>query len=158
MVAQPLFCTAAQVEKEREMAEISATPLVRKLGIKAGQRIAFVNAPIDFARTLGPLPPGCDVVGSVSDEGERIDVILCFGGNQAALGEAFMHSKGQLTASGGLWLCWPKKASKVSTDLSDAVVQRIGLDGGLVDNKVCSVDATWSAMRFVYRLRDRPAQ
>ena len=140
------------------MAEVSATPLVRKLGIKLGHRIAFQNAPNDFSRTLGPLPTGCMVVAIDDPEADRMDVILSFGESQTVLRRAFPDLKARLAINGGLWLCWPKKASGVKTDLSDQVVQQIGLDGGLVDNKICSIDATWSAMRFVWRLRDRPPE
>jgi hypothetical protein len=138
------------------VAEVSSTPLVRKLGIKAGHCVSFVNAASDFARTLGPLPAGCQQVAV--DDGEELHVILCFGQSQATLRKLFADAKRRLAANGGLWLCWPKKASGVKTDLADSIVQQIGLDGGLVDNKICSIDATWSAMRFVFRLRDRPAQ
>ena len=61
-----------------------------------------------------------------------------------------------LAPAGGLWLAWPKRASGLRTDLSDDVVRELGLATGLVDNKVCAVDATYSGLRFVYRLRDRP--
>jgi hypothetical protein len=137
------------------MAEVSATPLVRKLGIKPGQRVVFQNAPNDFSRTLGPLPAGCIVMAIDDTEAERMDVILSFGESQTFLRRAFPDLKARLATNGGLWLCWPKKASGVKTDLSNQGVQHIGLDGGLVDNKICSIDATWSAMRFVWRLRDR---
>ncbi len=140
------------------MAEVSLTPLFRKLGIKPGQRLAFVNAPTDFPRTLGPLPAGCEVVPVDAKDALDLDVIVCFGDNQAALRDWFPELKRRLAAAGGLWLCWPKKASGVKTDLADSIVQQIGLDGALVDNKICSIDATWSAMRFVYRLKDRPRQ
>jgi hypothetical protein len=69
---------------------------------------------------------------------------------------AFAGLAGQLTPAGALWVAWPKLASRVPTDLREGVVQAIGLEAGLVDNKVCSVDATWSALRFVVRLADRP--
>jgi hypothetical protein len=140
------------------MAEVSPTPLIRKLGIKAGHRVAFVDPPPTFARTLGPLPAGCHEAPLEGDDGEQVDVVLCFCLSQAALRKSFAAVKPRLAASGGLWLCWPKKASGVATDLADMVVQKIGLDGGLVDNKICSIDATWSAMRFVFRLRDRPGK
>jgi hypothetical protein len=140
------------------MAEVSATPLVRKLGIKPDHRLAIVNAPANFMRTLGPLPAGCLTFTPEIDELAEMDVILSFGESQLAHLKVFAELKTGLAANGGLWLCWPKKASAVVTDLSDSVVQKIGLDGGLVDNKICSVDATWSAMRFVFRLRDRPRQ
>jgi hypothetical protein len=140
------------------MAEVSPTPLVRKLGIKPGYRISFVHAPADFARTLGPQPPGCRQLPEDANDAEQLDVIVCFGDSHARLRKTFAEYKARLATNGGLWLCWPKKASGLATDLADMVVQKIGLDGGLVDNKICSIDATWSAMRFVFRLRDRPAQ
>jgi len=140
------------------MAEVSPTPLVRKLGIKPGHRITFVNAPSDFARTLGPLPAGCLQLPVDADDAEQLDVIICFGDSQSRLRKTFVQWKPRLAANGGMWLCWPKKASGVPTDLADMVVQKIGLDGGLVDNKICSIDAMWSAMRFVFRLRDRQTQ
>jgi hypothetical protein len=61
-----------------------------------------------------------------------------------------------MAPAGGLWIAWPKRASGVATDLSDHVVRELGLAAGLVDNKVCAVDETYSGLRFVYRLRDRP--
>jgi len=138
------------------MAEIAATPLVRKLGIKPGHRLAFVNPPADFPRALGALPAGCVLLPLDADDAAELDVIVCFGGSGAALAKTFPGLKNRLASNGGLWLCWPKKASGVATNLSDSIVQKVGLDGGLVDNKICSIDTTWSAMRFVFRLRDRP--
>ena len=140
------------------MAETSATPLFQKLGIKPGHRVAFADAPADFPRTLGPLPAGCQQVSVDGEDAEPLDVIVCFGLGQAAVRKTCAQWKRRLAPNGGLWLCWPKKASGVATDLADSDVQKIGLDAGLVDNKICAIDATWSAMRFVYRLRDRPAQ
>jgi hypothetical protein len=138
--------------------KVYTTPLIGKLGIKAGQRVAFPNAPADFAKTLGALPPGCTLVAEHDEDETELDVIVYFGGSLKTMQNAFASLKKRLAPNGGLWLCWPKKASKVQTDLSDSVVQRVGLDGGLVDNKVCSIDATWSAARFVFRLKDRPGQ
>jgi hypothetical protein len=139
------------------MAEISATPLVRKLGIKPGHRLAFVNAPGDFPRTLGAVPTGCVVLLLDAVDATELDVIVRFGESRASLAKTFADLKNRLASNGGLWLCWPKKASGVATELSDSIVRQVGLDGGLVDNKICSIDTTWSAMRFVYRLRDRLA-
>jgi hypothetical protein len=140
------------------MEKVYSTPLIRKLGIKAGHRVAFPNAPADFAGTLGPLPLGCEVTSLDDGNGANLNVIVSFAIGQQAHSDLIAALKRRLTPDGGLWLCWPKKASKVVTDLSDSIVQKIGLDGGLVDNKICSIDATWSAMRFVFRLRDRPGQ
>ncbi len=68
----------------------------------------------------------------------------------------FSALRDALDPAGGLWIAWPKRASGVATDLSENVVRELGLDAGLVDNKVCAVDEVWSALRFVYRVRDRP--
>jgi len=140
------------------MEKVYSTPLIRKLGIKAGHRVAFPNAPIDFAGTLGPLPLGCALVSHDDEDTAKLDVIVSFAVSRQEHSDLFAPLKIRLTPDGGLWLCWPKKASKVETDLSDSIVQKIDLDGGLVDNKICSIDATWSAMRFAFRLRDRPGQ
>jgi hypothetical protein len=151
------FFSRFNAPQVKRMAEASATPLARKLGIKPGHRLAFVNPPGDFPRTLGPLPTGCVHLPLDAQDAVELDVVVCFGESFATLANAFPDLKNRLASNGGLWLCWPKKASGVKTDLSDSVVQRIGLNGGLVDNKICSIDAIWSAMRFVYRLQDRPS-
>lgn len=137
------------------MAESSTTPLPRKLGIKPGQRLAFVNAPDDFADLVGPLPLGTEVAPSWEDD-DRYDVIVFFAADRAALDRHLADLARRLATSGGLWVAWPKKSSGVPTDLSDDVVRLAGLAIGLVDNKVCAIDATWSGQRFVYRLADRP--
>lgn len=83
------------------------------------------------------------------------DVILMFCRKRTDLVRNFEKARRRLSISGGLWIAWPKKASGVETDLSDSVVRAFGLDSGLVDNKVCAIDATWSGLRFVVRLKDR---
>jgi hypothetical protein len=75
-----------------------------------------------------------------------------------ALERTFARHAAALVDNGALWICWPKRASGVRTDLDENVVRAFGLDGGLVDVKVCAVDATWSGLKFVYRLADRPAR
>jgi hypothetical protein len=136
----------------------SNTPLVRKLGIKAGHRLAFVDAPAGFARALSPLPPGAllDPVDAPPDGEPGFDVIVWFAADRAALAARLGELAPLLRPAGGLWICWPKKSSGVVTDLSDGAVRAAGLGVGLVDNKVCSIDATWSGLRFVIRLADRP--
>jgi Protein of unknown function (DUF3052) len=137
------------------MAESSATPLPRKLGIKPGQRLAFVQPPTAFLRPVGPLPAGAYWVADWQQE-DGLDLIVFFASDQADMARHLPDLARRLSASGGLWVAWPKKVSGVATDLSDDVVRAAGLALGLVDNKVCSVDPTWSAQRFVYRLADRP--
>ncbi|GAA4573785.1 hypothetical protein [Planotetraspora kaengkrachanensis] len=80
---------------------------------------------------------------------------LLFCRDEAALARWFPGALDTLARDGGLWVCWPKKSSGVATDLSDDRVRAYGLGQGLVDNKVCAVDAVWSGLRFVYRLADR---
>jgi hypothetical protein len=131
----------------------SGTPLAKKLGIKAGHRVALVGAPEGFESQLEPLPPRVRV--SRRAQG-NLDVILFFTRSEAKLVDRFARLKGRLVPNGGLWIAWPKKSSGVATDLSFDPVQKVGLAAGLVDNKVCAVDETWSGLRFVYRLKDRP--
>jgi hypothetical protein len=123
------------------------TPLPQKLGIKEDSRVALLRAPKGLAEQLG-------VKSRARGE---LDVILLFANRYGELKRAFTPLARRLAPAGGLWVAWPKKSSGVDTDLSFEAVQRVGLDAGLVDNKSCSIDETWSAARFVYRLRDRPA-
>jgi hypothetical protein len=101
---------------------------------------------------LGELPEGVDVR---TDARGRLDVVVFFVTRRAELARRFPAMARSIQQSGGLWIAWPKKASNVTTDLSDAYVREVGLDGGLVDNKVCAIDDTWSGLRFVYRVADR---
>ncbi|MEL6190279.1 MAG: DUF3052 domain-containing protein [Myxococcota bacterium] len=136
------------------MAGYSGTPLTKKLGIKDGHRVALLGAPDDFEDTLGSLPLGVELKASL--RGKRaFEVVLLFTKTVARLQEVYPKAAERLSPSGGLWVCWPKKASKVPTDLNDGVVRAYGLESGLVDNKVCAVDETWSGLRFVRRLKDR---
>lgn len=134
------------------MAGYSGTPLQRKLGIKGGTGLYFHNAPPGFAQTLGPLPEGADVANEVR---AGLDFILLFAGSEAELWTAFAGLAAVIKPDGMLWIAWPKKASDVPTDLSFDVVQRIGLEGGLVDVKVCAIDEIWSGLKFVVRKADR---
>ena len=84
-------------------------------------------------------------------------VVVLFTTSQAELERRFDGLKATLDPADGLWIAWPKKAAKIETDLTFDAVQRIGLDAGLVDNKSCAIDERWQALRFVYRLEDRPA-
>jgi hypothetical protein len=135
------------------MAGYSGTPLPKKLGISEGCRVALVGAPEGFEKTLTPLPAGVSFLGRVA---APVDVIVFFTGKRADLEQRFATLAGKLSASGGLWVAWPKKASGVDTDLSEDVVREVGLAHKLVDNKVCAVDDTWSGLRFVVPLALRP--
>jgi hypothetical protein len=134
------------------MAGYSATPLAKKLGIKEGSRIALINAPKDFQSTLGELPRRVDFIERPS---KALDIILLFVLTERTLARDFARFAAKLSANGMIWIAWPKKNSGVSTDLSFERVQRIGLNAGLVDVKICAIDDTWSGLKFVYRLKDR---
>ena len=135
------------------MAGYSGTPLAKKLGIKEGSRVALVNAPKDFRSELGDLP---DDVKFLKTSSSSLDLVLLFVLSERILARDFLKLAQQLTANGMIWIAWPKKSSGVTTDLNFDRVQRIGLNAGLVDVKICAVDDTWSGLKFVYRLKDRP--
>jgi hypothetical protein len=136
------------------MAGYSGTPLPKKLGIKVGARVSLVGAPGGFAtETLGDLPVGA---GIVVDSEPDVDVIAWFVEWLTDLEPEFAAQAARLKYDGGLWVAWPKRASGRPTDLNENLIRDIGLAVGLVDNKVCAIDETWSGLRFVYRLADRP--
>ena len=134
------------------MAGYSGTPLEKKLGIKEGFGIELVNAPEGFEAELGALPGD---VTLVSGQGKPLELVLLFAKSEAALKRDFVKFAGRIKPNGMLWVAWPKKSSGVATDLSFNNVQRIGLDAGLVDVKICAVNDVWSGLKFVYRLKDR---
>jgi len=134
------------------MAGYSSTPLAKKLGIKEGARIGLVNAPDGFEDYLGELPDKAHFVSRLTNS---LDIILLFVLTERALARDFSKLSKKLTSNGMIWIAWPKKSSGVATDLSFENVQRIGLDAGLVDVKICAIDDTWSGLKFVYRLKDR---
>jgi len=135
------------------MAGYSGSPLPKKLGLKEGSRIALVNAPKDFEPELGELPSNAEIVTRVT---KPLDIVLLFVLNERALLRDFEKFAKKLASNGMIWVAWPKKSSGVATDLSFERVQRIGLDAGLVDVKICAIDEVWSGLKFVYRLKDRP--
>jgi hypothetical protein len=133
---------------------LSGPPLASKLGIKPGARLTLINLPPGFEETLGELPDGVTVCRRIR---AGSDVLIAFFVQRGALERRLPALRGALDAAGGLWIAWPKRASGVDTDLGDRQVRELGLAAGLVDNKVCAIDVTWSGLRFVYRLEDRPA-
>jgi hypothetical protein len=137
------------------MAAYSGTPLPRKLGIAEGARVAFSRAPGGFRPTLGPLPDGVVVRTRVRGP---LDVIVAFFTRLPELERRFSALATTLVPDGGLWIAWPKGSSGVVTDLTEDVVRQVAIANGMVDNKVCAIDDTWSGLRLVYRLRDRPSR
>jgi hypothetical protein len=140
----------AQMALVKRQAGYSGTPLVAKLGIKPGARIQVVNPPADFRETLGRLPDG---VTHVSRGTLDFGILLVW--KRTDLVKRFPGLRDRLSSNGMLWISWPKKTSGVASDLTEDIVRAIGLEAGLVDVKVCAVDTTWSALKFVRRLRDR---
>jgi hypothetical protein len=134
------------------MAGYSATPLAKKLGIREGDDVAFPNAPDDFREVLGDLPDGVRVKARATGP---LDVIVLFVTRRAELERRFERLEAAMTPAAGFWVAWPKRASGVETNMTEDVAREIALDRGLVDNKVCAIDETWSGLRLVRRLRDR---
>ena len=137
------------------MPAYSGTPLPQKLGVKTGARLGLVRPPADFGRTMGPLPFGV-VPRLVSAGTGALDVIICFVRTRRDLDRDLPALRKKLDPAGGLWVAWPKKGSGLGTEVGESEVRARGLETGLVDNKVCAIDDTWSGLRFVVRVADRP--
>lgn len=137
------------------MAGYSGTPLPQKLGIKPGAKLGLAGAPAGFADTLGPLPAGVKPLAFGRAKGP-FDVLVAFFDSEAAFKKQLPQLHAALQPNGGLWIAWPKRASGVPTDMTEDAVRKHGLPRGLVDNKVCAIDATWSGLRLVVRLENRP--
>ena len=134
-----------------EPAGYSGTPLTRKLGVKNDGRVLVLADPAGF--DLGDLPTGA--VAHRRAGASSYDVILAFCPDVERLQSRLASGVGKLTTAGALWLAWPKRAGGVATDLDEHVVRERGLGAGLVDVKVAAIDATWAALKFVRRVRDR---
>jgi hypothetical protein len=126
----------------------AGTPLPKKLGIKANGTVNLLGAPEGFEETLGELPAGVTLRRQARDR--AADVTLWFTTSREQL-ERDIEKMGTCAEGGGLWIIWPKKASGMASDLSQNIVRGVGLAAGLVDFKVCAVDATWSGLRFTQR-------
>jgi hypothetical protein len=134
------------------MAGYSGTPLPRKLGIKPGTVLGLIGAPAGFDATLGDLPDGTEIRRRVAG---HLDVALAFFTRRADLERRLPGLEKAIFPDGGLWIAWPKKASRVPTDITEDTLREVGLPRGLVDNKVCAIDDTWSGLRMVWRLERR---
>jgi hypothetical protein len=128
------------------MAGYSGTPLARKLGIRPGDSLALLGAPDGFA--IDDLPPGVNVRVRAT---AACDVIVSFHTRRSDLTRRFPVLMRALGVDGGLWVAWPKRASGVGTDITEDVVREVALPIGMVDNKVCAIDHTWSGLRLVLR-------
>jgi hypothetical protein len=148
------------------MAGYSGTPLAKKLGIKEGARLALVDAPDGF-RALLAAPesgmPDAVVMAKGLAGGAPLDVIVFFAKRRAELARRLASLRARMAPAAGLWIAWPKKnrkgssqqAAEVLTDMTEDVVRAVALPTGLVDNKVCAIDDTWSGLRLVIRVSER---
>jgi hypothetical protein len=132
----------------------SGTPLPRKLGIGDGDAVALIGAPGWLEDLLGEVP-SVDQLHTDLDGDALFDVIVVFVSWRAELEAELGRLRDRMAPACGLWVAWPKKAAKVPTDMSDNVVREVALPTGLVDNKVCAIDETWSALRLVIRRENR---
>ncbi len=122
----------------------SGTPLIRKLGVKDEHRLVLTDAPDGFGALLGREADGTSLRG-------RVDVAVCFVVQRKVLAARVKVLRNAIAPDGMAWIAWPKKASKVPTDISEDVVRAVALPTGLVDVKVCAIDETWSGLKLVIR-------
>lgn len=132
------------------LAGYSGKPLPTKLGLRPGMRFIALNAPPNLE----------DLLANAGDLQRLVrvapfDCALGFATTQRALVALFAKLAPKMVDSGMIWIAWPKKASRLATELSESAVRNAGLAAGLVDVKVCAIDATWSGLKFGRRLRDR---
>jgi hypothetical protein len=131
----------------------SGTPLVRKLGIKDGMRGRVYGAPREYGDIVADLPADLRFSG---DDEEQLDFVHFFTSHREGLRDQLEAFRCAIRPEGAIWVSWPKRAARVKTDLTEDVVRQEALSAGLVDVKVCAVDDTWSALKLVIRLADRP--
>jgi hypothetical protein len=136
------------------MAGYSGARLPTKLGIKERHRVAFVGAPKGFAELLGALPTGATTQASLAGK-QPLDVIVVFVTTKTDLVARIDAARPRMATACGLWIAWPKKSSGVTTDVTDNTIREVALPTGLVDNKVCAIDETWSGLRLVIRVANR---
>jgi hypothetical protein len=126
----------------------SGTPLVKKLGFAPGMSVVLLDAPPNLSELLGELPSGVKVSNRLT---HRADVVLIFVEYAADLSRNVLALKSAVAPDGMVWVAWPKRASRKPTDLTEDVIRDIVLPAGLVDVKVCAIDATWSGLKLVIR-------
>jgi hypothetical protein len=132
----------------------SGTPLAKKLGIRAGARLFLRAAPRNYWQLIAPAPEGVSAVRRVD---ARTDLLHLFATRRAELSEALQGARAAMRADAVIWVSWPKKASRVPTDITEGVIRELALPLGLVDIKVCAVDQTWSGLKLMLRRSERAA-
>jgi Protein of unknown function (DUF3052) len=134
------------------VAGYSGTPLSRKLGIKPGSRLFVAGAPSNYAKLLAPLPDGVEIVSRMP---ASIAFAHLFTTKRADLATKLRAALAKLHPDGTIWVSWPKKASRVATDITEDTIREVALPLGLVDVKVCAVDEIWSGLKLVIRKENR---
>jgi hypothetical protein len=134
------------------MAGYSGTPLARKLGIKEGSRIFLLNAPGNYLQLVAPLPAGVQGAPQITS---HTDIVHIFSTKKEELSKALRISLKKMRPDGMIWVSWPKKSSKVPTDITEDTIREVALPLGLVDIKVCAVDDVWSGLKLVIRKENR---
>ena len=130
----------------------SGTPLAKKLGIKPDSKLFIIGEPANYLSLLKPLPEGVDFVKSITP---ATDVVHLFATSKSKLASALQRSLSKIRADAAIWVSWPKKASKVETDITEDTIREVALPLGLVDIKVCAVDDVWSGLKLVLRKENR---
>lgn len=130
----------------------SGTPLPKKLGIAPGHRVLVIRGPDGFPALLEPLPAGARLLARASTP---VDMAIAFGTRRADLLRDLERCLPLLPAAGAFWAAWPKRSSGVASEVTEDVVREVALPMGLVDVKVCAIDATWSGLRLVRRRKNR---
>ena len=126
----------------------SGTPLAKKLGVKEGSRLCAKGAPAHYAALLQPLPPGVVFEDAVTS---ATDIVHVFCSARDALEKELHRLRQRIKPDGVVWVSWPKKTSKVPSDISENTIRELALPLGFVDIKVCAVDETWSGLKLVIR-------
>ena len=126
----------------------SGTPLAKKLGIVADARVVAKHAPNNYVQLLHPLPPGVTFQATLS---EGTDLVHIFVAQKGALAKELIGLRKNLRSNGVVWVSWPKKASKVPTDITEGTIREVALPLGFVDIKVCAVSDVWSGLKLVIR-------
>ncbi|HEX2642290.1 MAG TPA: DUF3052 family protein [Thermoanaerobaculia bacterium] len=130
------------------MAGYSGTPLAKKLGIKEGSQVLLLGAPDTYRDLLAPLPEGVEFAPHLTDS---TDIVHIFSTRRPELHNALLDLRSRIKPAGTVWVSWPKKSTKVPTDITEDTVREIALPLGFVDVKVCAVDDVWSGLKLVIR-------
>jgi len=146
-LAAAIHGAPARPASPNTMAGYSGTPLPKKLGIRPSTVVALLGAPEGFEAKLTPLPEGAQLHRKT----RAADRVLFFVDSLGALKRGFAAAERTVQEGGGLWICWPKKASGIQTDVTETIIREYGLAAGWVDYKICAVDETWSGLQFARR-------